>query len=186
MEWWWNGIKHGMRMGIAHKHGRTDGDGLVLNIHTKKGDNESHIFIGRLFYVRAACIFNSVCWKRLQQQQQNASIGKKPKTAKSQSLYQHSIEINEAENANAKKRRHKCANARKNHNVVHIEMRINSLNTFELSVFLRARYSANRVVHKGNRANETHIRGRNTEISASASAVIDVFEQKETVNWQLV
>lgn len=81
-----------------------------------------------------------------------------------------------------KKRRHKFANARKNHNVVHIEMRINSLNTFELSVFLRARYSANRVVHKGNRANETHIRGRNTEISASASAVIDVFEQKETVN----
>lgn len=79
----------------------------------------------------AACIFNSVLLKKgLQQNQQQATENEMKKGHKH---YQHLIEINEAEAKRGEQKQPttKC-----------ISMRINSPNTFELSLFF-ARHSAN-------------------------------------------
>lgn len=93
------------------------------------------IYLSVCYFMCAACIFNLVCWKRLQ------PIGRQPKsdthrkTKTHHKLYQRLIEINDAEAREKRSVQVKKKNSQPA-NTVYMSMRINSPNTFELSWFL--------------------------------------------------
>lgn len=145
----------------------------VLNMHTKKVIMKVIYLSAFAYYVRAHCLAFWIQYTRLQhneigvvaaattteREREKKAIGKLPKI-KSHRLYQHLIEINEAD----EKKSTKCELSAKNTQTKCISMRINSLNTCELSVFLHGiRMLESCTKRQKSNQKNTHNRKKNRE-----------------------